>query len=190
LLSPSREAALEKLLKDLETYRSPLANGATHALYRAQPERWLESLVAADPGRVDARLDPRFVYAQVPALSIGDRGVMDLVGITRDGRLTVLELKAQEDIHMTLQSVDYWLRVRWHHAREEFSRYGYFPGVTLDPRPPRLLLVAPSLRFHPATDIILRHLNPQIEIERVGLSEHWRRGVKVVLRQGSSSTIA
>jgi hypothetical protein len=185
LLSPGREPAFEKLLKELETYRSPLIAGASHALYRAQPERWLESMVAADPGRVEARLDPRFVYAQVPALSISDRGVMDLVGITRDGRLTVLELKAQEDIHMTLQAVDYWLRVRWHHASGDFSRYGYFPGVTIDPRPPRLLLIAPSLRFHPATDVILRSLNPQIEIERVGLSEHWRRGVKVVLRQGT-----
>ena len=187
LLSPGREPEFERLLKELETHRSPLASGTTHAFYRAQPERWLESLVAADPARVDARLDPRFVYSQVPALSIGDRGVMDLVGVTRDARLAVLELKAQEDIHMTLQAVDYWLRVRWHHARQEFSRYGYFPGITLDPRPPRLLLIAPSLRFHPATDIILRHLNPQIEIERVGLSEQWRRGVKVVLRQGPAT---
>jgi hypothetical protein len=113
---------------------------------------------------------------------------MDLVGVTRDGRLTVLELKAQEDIHMTLQAVDYWLRVRWHHERQEFSRYGYFPGIMLHPRPPRLLLIAPSLRFHPATDIILRHLNQEIEIERIGLSEHWRRGLKVVLRQGQTNS--
>jgi hypothetical protein len=190
LLSPGREPAFEKLLKDLEAQRSAQATETTRHLYRAQPERWLESMVAADPLRVDARLDPRFVYAQVPALSMGDRGVMDLVGVTRDGRLTVLELKAQEDIHMALQAVDYWLRVRWHHAREEFSRYGYFPGVTLDPRPPRLLLIAPSLRFHPATDVILRHLNPQIAIERVGLSEHWRRGLKVVLRQGGASAMS
>lgn len=189
-LSPGREAAFEKLLRDLGTYRSPLASGTTHALYRAQPERWLESMVAADPTRVDARLDPRFVYPQVPASSVGDRGVMDLVGVTRDGRLTVLELKAQEDIQMTLQAVDYWLRVRWHHAQQDFARYGYFPGITLDPRPPRLLLIAPSLRFHPATDVILRHVNPHIEIERVGLSEHWRRGVKVVLRQGAPSHFA
>ena len=187
LLSAGRQPEFDRLLKDLETHRSPLAAGTTHAFYRAQPERWLESLVAADPGRVDARLDPHFVYSQVPALSAGDRGVMDLLGVTRDARLTVLELKAQEDIHMALQAVDYWLRVRWHHARQEFTRYGYFPGITLSPRPPRLLLIAPSLRFHPATDIILRHLSPQIEIDRVGLSEHWRRGVKVVLRQGHTS---
>lgn len=190
LLSESREPEFDKLLKQMQSHRSALAADTTHALYRAQPERWLESMLAADPTRVDARLDPRFVYSQVPALSIGDRGVMDLVGVTRDGRLAVLELKAQEDIHMTLQAVDYWLRVRWHHERQDFSRYGYFPGVTLDPRPPRLLLIAPSLRFHPATDVILRYLNPQIEIERVGVSEQWRRGIKVVLRQAAANPVS
>jgi hypothetical protein len=188
LLTPARQQAFDKLLNDFDTHRSPLASSTTHRLFRAQPERWLESLIAADPSRVDAHLDTRFIYAQVPAVSIGDRGIMDLVGVTRDGRLTILELKAQEDIHMPLQAVDYWLRVRWHHSREDFSRYGYFPGVTLDPRPPRLLLIAPSLRFHPATDVILRSLHPQIEIERIGLSESWRRGLKVVLRQGRDRT--
>jgi hypothetical protein len=186
-LSAGRRSEFQRLLAELETHRSPLAGDKKHALYRAQPERWLESLVAADPARVDARLDPRFVYSQVPAVSAGDRGVMDLVCVTRDGRVTVLELKAQEDIQMALQAVDYWLRVRWHHARQEFSRYGYFPGITLDPRPPRLLLIAPSLRFHPATDIILRHLNQEIEVTRVGLNEQWRRGPKVVLRQTSAN---
>jgi hypothetical protein len=43
------------------------------------------------------------------------------------------------------------------------------------------------LRFHPATDVILRYLDPQIEIERIGLSESWRRGMKVVLRQGRTT---
>ena len=117
------------------------------------PERWLQTLVAADPGRVDARLDSRFLYAQVPAFVAGDRGMMDLVGVTRAGRLAVLELKAGEDLQLVLQAVDYWLRVRWHHAQQDFARYGYFPGITLDPRPPLLFLVAPSLRFHPANDV-------------------------------------
>jgi hypothetical protein len=186
LLSPERQPQFEKLLGELDTHRSPVAD-TSHRLYRAQPERWLESLVAADPSRVDPRLNPGWIYSQVPALTSGDRGVMDLLGVARDGRLTVLELKAQEDIHLPLQAADYWLRVRWHHERQDFSRYGYFPGVALSPDPPRLLLVAPSLRFHSATDIILRYLNPQIEIERVGVSEQWRRGIKVVLRQGTTS---
>jgi hypothetical protein len=184
LLSPARQSEFDRLLKALETHRSPHATATGHALYRAHPERWLETLVTAEPARLDPRLDSRFIYPQVPALSAGDRGIMDLLCVTRDGRLTVLELKAQEDIHMPLQAVDYWLRVRWHHAQQDFARYGYFPGVTLSPRAPRLLLVAPSLRFHPATDVILRSLHPEIEIERIGLSEQWRRGLRVVLRQG------
>ncbi len=183
-LTPDRLGEFETLLRELDTHRSPVATDTKHPLYRAQPERWLESLIAADPTRVDARLDPRFFYAQVPALTAGDRGVMDAVAVTRNGRLAVIELKASEDLQLVLQAVDYWLRVRWHHAQRDFARYGYFSGIELDPRPPLLFLVAPALHFHPASDAILQCLDPEIEIFRVGVSEYWRRGVKVVLRQG------
>jgi hypothetical protein len=182
-LTAESEPKLRRLLRDLETYRSPVPQTTKHPLFRAQPERWLETLVAADPTRVDARLDQRFVYTQVPAFSAGDRGVMDLLGVLRDGRLAVIELKASEDLQLVFQGVDYWLRVRWHHAQQDFTRYGYFPGVTLDPRPPLLFLVGPSLRFHPAGDVLLRYLSSDVEIHRVGVSETWRRGLKVVLRQ-------
>jgi hypothetical protein len=185
-LASESHASLEKLVRELGMRRSPVASSTRHPLYRAQPERWLQSLVAADPGRVDARLDPQLLYAQVPAMAAGDRGIMDLLGVTRGGRLAVIELKASEDIQMVLQAVDYWLRVRWHHAQQDFSRYGYFPGVALDPRPPLLFLVAPSLRFHPANDALLRHLSHEIEVCRVGISENWRRGLRVVLRQGGA----
>jgi hypothetical protein len=183
-LTPDRRVDFERLVREIDAHRSPNAPDPKHPLYRAQPERWLQSLVAADPGRVDARLDPRFLYAQVPAFSAGDRGVMDLLGVTRNARLAVLELKATEDIQLVLQAVDYWLRVRSHHALQDFSRYGYFPGITLDPQPPLLFLVAPSLRFHPANDVILRYLASEIELCRVGVAENWRRGLRVVLRQG------
>jgi hypothetical protein len=148
-----------------------------------QPERWLETLVAADPGRIDARLDPRFLYTQVPAFTASDRGVIDLLGVTRDGRLAILELKAGEDIHLTLQAADYWLRVRWHQEQGDLRRYGYFPGVELRPEPPLLFLVAPAIRFHPATSTLIPYLCGEIEIARVGLAENWRHGLRVVLRQ-------
>ena len=183
-LTPDRQREFETLLRELDTHRSPVSIDTKHSLYRAQPERWLESLVAADPTRVDARLDQRFFYEQLPALTAGDRGVMDAVTMTRNARLAVIEFKATEDVQLALQAVDYWLRVRWHHAQQDFSRYGYFPGIDLDPRPPLLYLVAPALHFHPASDVILQFLSPEIEICRVGVGEYWRRGVKVVLRQG------
>jgi hypothetical protein len=174
---------LERLVRELETFRHPQARDTDHRLYRLQAERWLESLVAADPTRIDARLDPRHLYAQVPAFAAGDRGVLDLLGVTRDGRLAVIELKAAEDVHLVLQAVDYWLRVRWHHRQDDFPRYGYFTGTPLQPKPPLLYLVAPGFRFHPATDVLLRHLSPEVEVTRVGLNENWRSGLRVIFRQ-------
>jgi hypothetical protein len=183
MLTPERWPALQKLVRQLETYRHPLASATKHRLYRAQPERWLETMVAADPARMDARLDSAHIYAQVPASSAGDRGIIDLLGVTRDGRLAVLELKASEDIQLIMQAVDYWLRVRWHHEQDDFRRYGYFPDVPLQRKLPLLFLVAPGFRFHPSSDIVLRYLSREIEVVRIGLGENWRRGLRVIFRQ-------
>src|SRR6202158_3354968 len=183
ILTPDRWPALEKLVYQLETYRHPLATDTKHRLYRAQPERWLETMVASDPPRMDARLDARHIYAQFPASSASDRGIIDLLGVTRDGRLAVLELKASEDIQLVMQAVDYWLRVRWHHEQDDFRRYGYFPDLVLQPKPPLLFLVAPGFRFHPSSDIVLRYLSREIEVARIGLGENWRRGLRVIFRQ-------
>ena len=175
--------ALKKLLADLEIHRQPLASDTRHALYRAQPERWLEAIVREDITRVDAQLDPRFVYTQVFANAGGEHGILDLLGVTRSGCLAILELKATEHIHLPLQAAGYWRHVRHHLEREELPRYGYFPGVELQTAPPIVYLVAPALRFHPATDELLRYLAPEVEVVRVGLAESWRRGMRVVMRQ-------
>jgi hypothetical protein len=136
-----------------------------------------------DPARLGVQLDSEYLYSQVPALAAGDRGVLDLLGITRRGRLVVIELKASEDIQMPLQAVDCWLRVRRHHRDGDFERYGYFAGKTIDAKPPLVWLAAPALRFHSATETLLKYLSPEIQVTRVGLNEEWRRGVKVVFRQ-------
>ena len=43
------------------------------ALYRMQPERWLESELRRDVSPIDARLDRAHVYTQVPAFAAADR---------------------------------------------------------------------------------------------------------------------
>lgn len=182
-LTSASRAALKRLLKDLEIHRNALATENRHSLYRAQPERWLESLVREDVTRIDAALDSRFVYAQVFANAAGEHGILDLLGVTRTGRLAVLELKAAEHIHLPLQAAGYWLRVRRHLEQGDFPRYGYFPGVQLQPSAPLVYLVAPLLRFHPRTDVLLGYLSPELEVVRVGLAESWRRGLRVVNRQ-------
>ncbi len=182
-LSTAKEPQLERLVAKLAFQRNPFASETNQRNYRAAPERWLESLVLEDCTRLDASLDPRHVYSQMPALAAGDRGILDLLGVTRRGRLVVIELKASEDIQLPLQAVDYWLRVRRHQRDGDFERYGYFPGVALDPKPPLVWLAAPALRFHPTTDILLKYFSPEISVTRIGLNENWRRGLKVMFRQ-------
>jgi len=157
-----------------------------HPLWRMHPERWLESVVFKDVEALDGRLRTDRVYSQVPAFSAADRAMIDVLALTRENRLAVVELKANEDIHLPLQGVDYWSRVAWHQERGEFRKFGYFPGRELSPRKPLLLLVAPALHVHPATDSILRYLSPEIEWELLGIDEHWREGVQVVFRKRAS----
>jgi hypothetical protein len=154
-----------------------------HPLFRLRPERWLESLVVADVSVIDERLDSGALYSQVPAFSASDRAMLDVLTTTHDGRLAVVELKADEDIHLPLQGLDYWSRVQWHHSRQEFPRFGYFADRELSPDKPLLYLVAPAFHVHPQTDVLLRYISPEIDWEFVGIDEHWREGVKVVFRK-------
>ena len=174
---------LEELWNELDLHRSPDASETSHPLYRSAPERWLESILRVEPTRLDAHLDPRYLYSQVPAVTAGDRGVLDLLGVTRRGRLVVMELKVSESIQLPIQAVDYWLRVRRHQSNGDFARNGYFSGIDLDPAPPLVWLVAPALRFHSAIDTLLRYLAPEIQITRIGLAENWRRGIRVIFRR-------
>jgi hypothetical protein len=152
----------------------------TNLFFRLAPERWLETLITHDVRVVDERLDGRFVYSQVPAFAASDRAMLDVLTCTLDGRLAILELKANEDIHLPLQGLDYWARVRWHQQHGEFARNGYFAGRELSSAPPLLFLVAPALRVHPASDVLLRYLSPRIEWTLVQIDERWRNGVRVV----------
>jgi hypothetical protein len=174
---------LTRLLRELSERRDPLGTETAHRFYRAAPERWLETLIAAEPERLDASLNPRHLYSQVMAVSAGDRGIVDLLGVTRQGRLTVIELKASEDIQLPLQALDYWQRVRHHHAHQDFRALGYFHDVELDPRPPLLWLVAPGFQFHSSTDTLLSYISPEMEVTRIGLNENWRRSVQVIFRR-------
>lgn len=153
------------------------------SLWRMYPERWLESLVFRNVAAIDSRLNPAHVYSQVPAFSASDRAMIDVLTCTQDARLAVLELKADEDIHLPLQGLDYWARVRWHHARGEFQQFGYFSGLQLSPRTPLLYLVAPSLRVHPAVETVLRYFSPEIEWSLIGVDEKWREGIRVIFRK-------
>jgi len=192
-LTEENEAGLRHMVARLCERRSQTGD-KRDVLYRMQPERWLEGQLRRDVSLLDGKLDAAHVYTQVPAFAAGDRGMLDLLSVSDDGRLAVIELKAAEDPQLALQGLDYWIRVRWHHMQNpdavtglgEFQRHGYFGGVRLSQEAPRLILVAPALHVHPATEVVLRHLSARIEWQLVALDERWREQIKIVWRRRSS----
>ena len=173
---------IQSLIQELERARTSESADHTEALYRRNPEAWLESQVRRHIETVDASLLPSPIYDQVPAFAAGERGILDLLAVDRSGRLAVLELKASADPHLPLQALDYWVRVKWHLDRGEFQTCGYFPGIALRQEPPRLLLVAPSLEFHTTTETVLDYFSPTIPVERIGLAVEWRKELQVMFR--------
>jgi hypothetical protein len=173
---------IASLVEELDRARSPEAADREHPLFRQAPEAWLESQARANIDTLDASLLRHPVYGQTPVFAGGERGVLDLLAVDHTGRLAVLELKASADIHLPLQALDYWIHVKWHLDRGEFCAAGYFPGIELRTEPPRLLLVSPSLEFHPTTETLLSYFSPAIAVERIGLGVEWRKGLRVMFR--------
>lgn len=171
-----------------EIHQRPASRMPTSAA-PALPERWLESCVRADISLIDPTLLRNPIHSQVLTCAAADRDLIDLLAVSRSGRLAVLELKASEDIYLPLQALDYWMRIAWHAQEGELEHL--FPGIPLDNAPPRLLLVAPAMSFHSSNATILRYLSPQIEVDRVGVNSDWHQALKVVFRlQGAESPIS
>ena len=171
---------VKTLAAELAQRRNAGAPDRRHPLYRGSPECWLDASVRANLELIDANLLPDRLHGEVLTQSGLASGRADLLAISREGRLTVLELKAGEDIHLPLQALDYWMRIACH--SKEGGLDNLFPGMNVLREEPRLLLVAPAICFHPSTDAILRYFPPNLCVERVGLNLGWQDRLKVVLR--------
>jgi hypothetical protein len=143
-------------------------------------ESGLEELIRSNASVIDATLSNAPIYSQVLAFAGGDRDIVDLLALDTGGRLTILELKISEDIHLPIQALDYWMRINWHAQQGELD--GYFTRSILRKKPPKLLLVAPAMSFHSSTTAILRHFSQEIDVERIGINSDWQEHLKVVMR--------
>jgi hypothetical protein len=173
--------AFLKLVEGLREHRRAGAAERGHALYRAAPEAWLESLLRRDITRLDPglRLAPLHAQFRAPHAAGGARPV-DLLALRRDGRLVVVELKVSEDAALALQGADYWRRVEAHRRRGDIDRARLFGDAEIADEPPLVYLVAPMLRFHRSFHVLARAVTPRVEMYRVDLNEDWRAGVRVV----------
>jgi hypothetical protein len=182
----AHQSEIMELAAGLARMRSADAEDRLNPLYTRNPESWLESQVRANLEKIDATLYPAPVYGQVPQFASGERTVIDLLAADRDGRLAVIEIKAGQDIHLPLQALDYWMRVKWHLDRGQFSHRGYFPGVELAPAAPKLFLVAPALDWHPSNETVLKHFKPEIPAERVGVGIEWKKELRIMFRSSAT----
>lgn len=174
---------LAALARQLIQHRHAQAKDRRHPFYRLRAEAWLESMLRRDIRALDAGLDERFVYSQIPAWRAAERSVLDLLTVNHAGRLVVIEIKAAEDAQLPLQGLDYWLRIEQARSRGEFGPRGLFAGIELADEPPLLYLVAPQLRFHRSFTTIARCIAPEIETYRIGINTNWRAGIRVHERE-------
>ena len=177
-LSPRWSGSFERWSKSAADVTAPIRSSACNR--SAGWNRWWSATSACWM----RGCDPAQVYAQVPAFPPAT-GMLDLLGMTADGRLAVMELKADEDVYLPMQGLDYWARVRHHLHRGELQKHGYFPGLELSTQDPILILAAPALHVHTSAAAMLRYVSPEVDWRLVGLDEHWRDGIRVVFHKES-----
>jgi hypothetical protein len=172
-----------KLITQLCEHRRADASDRRHALYRAAPEAWLEAILRRDVTRLDPglRLAPLHAQFRAPHTSGGARPV-DLLALSRDGRLVVIELKVSEDVGLALQGADYWRRVEAQRRHGDIAHARLFGDTEIADDAPLVYVVAPLLRFHRSFATLARAIRPEIEMYRFDLNEDWRARVRVVRR--------
>ena len=84
-LTPETEELFGDLTARLFESRHP-SGTVRNPLYRLQPERWLDSELRREIEEIEPGLRGAFVYSQVPAFSAGDRGMLDLLTVSRAGQ--------------------------------------------------------------------------------------------------------
>ncbi|HET9215568.1 MAG TPA: hypothetical protein VFR18_01235 [Terriglobia bacterium] len=172
---------VESLIESLGQQRR---HGSRHPLAHAHEEAWLESnLIARIRDVLPVRQD--LIYPQVPSFEGDDRRVLDLLTVTDDGRLVVIEIKAAADPDLPFQAFDYWLAVERHRKAGDFEANGYFKRLRIRDEPALLVIVAPLLSFHKSVDRLLAILPPGLPLLQIGINQTWKRGIKVLRRKGA-----
>jgi hypothetical protein len=173
----------EPLRQVIEQLSAERRYGSRHPLARAHEEAWLESnLIGQIRDILPVRQD--CVYPQVPSFGDNERKIIDLLTVTDDGRLVVIEVKAAADPELPFQALDYWLAVERHRKSGDFVRNGYFQGVEIRDEPALLVLVAPLFSFHRSLDRHLDMLPSAMPLIQIGVNQAWKKGIKVLRRKG------
>jgi hypothetical protein len=172
---------LENIVREVDQARR---FGSRHLLARAYEERWLESNLIGQIRQLVPSIAADHVYPQVPSFVGEERNIIDLLTVTREGRLVVLEIKASADPDLPFQAFDYWLAVERHRRANDFAMKGYFNGCSLANQPALLVLVAPLLTYHRSLGRLVSALPDSVPLLQIGINQGWKRQVKILRRRG------
>jgi hypothetical protein len=172
---------LSDVIRDLDQARR---YGSPHPLARAHEERWLESNVISSIRQVVPSIDVRHIYPQVPSFVGEERNIIDLLTVTREGRLVVVEIKASADPDLPFQALDYWIAVERHRKAGDFAAKGYFKGCRLSDEPALLVLVAPLLAYHRTVGRLIPALPDELPLMQIGINQAWKKDIKILRRKG------
>jgi hypothetical protein len=179
LREPAKEPRLENLISDLGHHRRAHPPNPRHALYRAAPEAWLESILRRNIRLLDANLILAPIYNQFRS----QNARVDLLALRRDGRLVIIELKTQPDPAGVFQAAGYWRKIELQRRRGILAEADLFDGREIIDRPALIYIVAPAWSFHRDFEFFARALSPAIELWRFELHENWREEIKVLARR-------
>ena len=171
---------LESVIAQLSAQR---CHGSGHPLANAHQESWLESNLIWKIQEV-LPVRPEFIYPQVPSFGVGERKIIDLLTVTMNGRLVVIEVKAAPDPDLPFQAFDYWMAVERHRKAGDFVANGYFRDMEILDEPALLVLVAPLLSFHRSLNRLVAMLPESVPLLQIGVSQSWKKGIKVLRRSG------
>lgn len=175
-------ASLLRLCRHVAARRKGDGPNLQDPLYRLHPERWLESVLRRGIRALDPCLSPELVRRQVRGDLGTQQGRTDLLALDETGRLVIIEVKADTDLQLPAQALDYYIRLRVQLERGDFHTNGLFPGREISPAPPKVLLVAPALAFHPAHETVLGYLESSIQVLQIGIAIEWRKELRVVFQ--------
>lgn len=160
--------------------------GSRHPLARAYEERWLESnLIQQIHELLPVRRE--WIYPQVPSFVGAERNIIDLLTMTPEGRLVVIEIKASADPDLPFQAFDYWQAVERHRKSGDFQKKGYFNSLKIQDVPSALIVVAPLLSFHKTFGRLVTALPRDLPLMQIGINQTWKREIKILRRHGTLS---
>lgn len=167
-----------KLIENLQEIRRFDSVNKRHEIYRNLSEAWLESVLRRNIHLLDANLILSPVYHQFRA----ERDKIDLLGLRKDGRLVIIELKVSPDREVIFQAIDYWRKIENERRAGNLAKSELFGKLEIKDAPTVCYLVAPTLSFHREFNFLLQTVTPEIEIHRFNLAENWRESLKVLER--------